>query len=178
MEVDVRETSREPVLSDSARWLGAEIEYREPQWWEDLLDQDLNEKVRIRLGSQLHYLARLGVTVDRDMLRTAIDEAIEHGGNVEDVAECGSDEIIYYLRVGSLIKVGYTTCYAQRVRSYPPDSVLLANESGDRALERKRHLQFRHSLARGREWFYPTADLIEHINSLRDEPLTASQLAA
>lgn len=174
----MRETSREPTLGDSARWLGAPQEEQEPRWWDDLLDDDLSEKARIRLGAQLHYLVRLGIEVSRPILRAAIDEAIEHAAAREDAPELDTDEIIYYLRVGSLVKIGYTSCYWQRVRSYPPDAVLLACEPGDRALELERHHQFGASLARGREWFYPTAEVIEHINSLRDEPLTPLQLAA
>lgn len=88
------------------------------------------------------------------------------------------DELIYYLRIGTLIKIGYTANLAQRLSAYPPHRILLATENGGRVAEKLRHQQFERHLAYGAEWFHPTAELIEHINALRPEPLTAEQLVA
>lgn len=45
-------------------------------------------------------------------------------------------------------------------------------------VETARHHQFQATKANRREWFHPSAELIEHINSLRETPLTAVELAA
>lgn len=74
---------------------------------------------------------------------------------------------VYYLRVGHLIKIGYSSDVAQRLRSYPPDTTLLVTEPGDFDLERQRHKEFNHALVGGREWFEPTPDLMAHIEVLQ-----------
>lgn len=60
---------------------------------------------------------------------------------------------IYYVRVGGLIKVGWTTKLADRVRSYGPDAVLLANYPGTRADEGALHRQLKPARYKGREWY-------------------------
>lgn len=87
-------------------------------------------------------------------------------------------DVVYYIRVDSLIKVGTTCRIRQRLAGYPPHAILLATEPGGQELEGQRHQQFRSDLASGREWFRPSVALIEHINSLREQPLTAADLAA
>lgn len=86
--------------------------------------------------------------------------------------------VVYYVRVGAVVKIGYTGRIGERMQGYPPHAVLLATEPGGLALEAQRHREYRASLAAGREWFHPSAALIEHINSLREQPLTAAELAA
>lgn len=86
--------------------------------------------------------------------------------------------VVYYVKVGQYIKIGWTGNLAQRLAAYPPYADLLATEDGDYELEAKRLLQFRATLMHGREWFRPSAALLKHINSLRDAPLTAEELAA
>jgi hypothetical protein len=78
----------------------------------------------------------------------------------------GWPAVVYYIRVGDLIKIGTTTSLLERVRAYPPDSQLLAVEPGAEAVEQRRHEQFAHLLAARREWFRPAADLMEHIDEL------------
>lgn len=74
--------------------------------------------------------------------------------------------IVYYLRVGDLIKIGRTTNLPQRMVQYPPTAVVLATEDGDVQLETRRLRQFNHHLQHGKEWFTPGADLLAHIDSL------------
>lgn len=85
---------------------------------------------------------------------------------------------VYYIRVGDLIKIGYSQNINARIRAYPPSSRLLAVEQGSKHLEYRRHAQFREALVHPKEWFRPTVELIAHINNLRDTPLTAADLAA
>jgi hypothetical protein len=75
--------------------------------------------------------------------------------------------VVYYLRIGNHIKIGYSANLSDRMRSYPPDAEVLATESGSKALEKARHQQFDHQLRLGREWFAPSLDLLTHIENLR-----------
>lgn len=86
--------------------------------------------------------------------------------------------VVYYIRVDTLIKIGYSGRVYARMKAYPPHAVLLATEPGNPDLERRRHNQFNRHLAAGREWFRPSPELIAHINSLREAPLTAEDFAA
>lgn len=74
---------------------------------------------------------------------------------------------VYYLKVGELIKIGTTKQKVKtRLRAYPPGSELLALERGGHHVEQRRHHQFSHLLARGKEWFHPGADLLDHMTKL------------
>lgn len=79
---------------------------------------------------------------------------------------------VYYMRINSRIKIGYTTNLRQRSRNYPPGTELLAVEPGDRHLESRRHAQFSRSLAQGREWFAESEDLAQHISALAEQYAT------
>lgn len=87
--------------------------------------------------------------------------------------------VVYYVRIGQLVKIGTTGQLATRLKAFPPDAVVLATEPGARELEHERHRQFHGTCATEQgEYFYPSAALIEHINSLREQPLTAADLTA
>lgn len=86
--------------------------------------------------------------------------------------------VVYYLRVGHLVKIGTTGDLVSRLRSYPPGTAVLATEPGSYPEEKRRLRQFAADRSDRAEWFRPSAALIEHINSLRDEPLTVADLAA
>lgn len=73
---------------------------------------------------------------------------------------------VYYVRVGDLIKIGYSSDVRRRLKAYPPDSVLLAVEPGPSSVEGERHGEFRAFLERGREWFRPSRQLLAHIEAL------------
>lgn len=74
---------------------------------------------------------------------------------------------VYYLLVDGFIKIGHATHVWERMRAYPPSSVLLAVEPGTTALERERHSRFAVHLAHGREWFRPNPELDAHIEDVR-----------
>lgn len=87
----------------------------------------------------------------------------------EEVAELKAELAqgwVYYLRVGDQIKIGFSSDVRRRLRSYPPGSELLAVEPGDKKLERRRHNEFFEWLAAGREWFEPSAELLQHTRDL------------
>lgn len=78
-------------------------------------------------------------------------------------------EVVYYLRRGDHIKIGYTTDLARRMKVLRPDE-LLAVEPGNLSLEMGRHHQFASSQVEhpdGHEWFDPTPDLLVHIERMR-----------
>lgn len=60
---------------------------------------------------------------------------------------------IYYVQLDGIIKVGWTTILAERIRSYGPKAVLLANYPGTRADETALHRQLAPVRFKGREWY-------------------------
>ena len=78
--------------------------------------------------------------------------------------------VVYWLQIGALIKVGFTTNLKARRASYPPDHRVLAVEpQATRSLEAKRKAQFRHLVVHGQEWLRPAPELFAHINILRPD---------
>lgn len=70
---------------------------------------------------------------------------------------------IYYVRVGSYIKIGWTSNLDGRMRQYPPGCELLAVHPGTRDEEKALHKRFAVWRSHGREW-YPLAPVIlEHV---------------
>lgn len=80
------------------------------------------------------------------------------------LASMGS--IVYYIRRGDLIKIGFTEDPAQRFSALLPDEIL-AFEPGGRNEETFRHRQFDHLRGRG-ENFRQAPELLEHIRSVRE----------
>lgn len=64
------------------------------------------------------------------------------------------DGDIYFVRTGGLIKVGWSAEVGQRLRAYPPGSVLLVVYPGTRQDETTLHQQLTPSRAHGREWYH------------------------
>lgn len=77
--------------------------------------------------------------------------------------------VIYYLRVGAYIKVGWTSDLEKRMRAYSPDSVLLATEPGTRKDEAKRHRLLAVHRTHGREWYAMTPSVMHHIEQVAAE---------
>lgn len=85
------------------------------------------------------------------------------------IASAPVDGIVYYLRSGGYIKIGWTSDLTKRMRAYSPDSLLLATEPGPRALEAKRHRMFAAHRTHGREWYALAPALTRHIDQLKAE---------
>lgn len=66
---------------------------------------------------------------------------------------------VYILRCGGYVKIGWTADLDKRMKSYQPDTVLLATMPGTRADEANLHKRFAHLRTHGREW-YPLAPQI------------------
>lgn len=75
--------------------------------------------------------------------------------------------IIYYLRFGDRIKIGFSRNVAQRLAAVPHDE-LIAYEPGPPELEKMRHQQFEELKVARREWFREGPELLSHIAMLRE----------
>ncbi|TFV90405.1 GIY-YIG nuclease family protein [Blastococcus sp. CT_GayMR16] len=158
--------------------LPAEAPQREPQPWDGIVESDLPGPIKARVAARCSYLQRIGVPITSELLDRVAD--VEHRDAARRTLQPVNEPVtVFYIRVGQLIKIGQTVDIASRLRAYPPNAVLLATEIGEhRELEAERHRQFRLDHAHRREWFHPSAALIAHINSLREQPLTPAELAA
>jgi hypothetical protein len=83
-------------------------------------------------------------------------------------ANVGTDGIVYYMRIGNRVKIGWTGNLKSRMKSINPEE-LLATEPGTRDKERQRHKQFEHLRVHG-EWFAMEESLLSHIDILRSSP--------
>jgi hypothetical protein len=77
-----------------------------------------------------------------------------------------TDGVVYYLRSGAYIKIGWSADLEKRMRAYTPDSILLAVEPGDRMLETRRHRMFAAHRTHGREWYAMVPALLHHIETI------------
>lgn len=76
-------------------------------------------------------------------------------------------DVVYYIQVGDLIKLGTTCNLSSRLRTYPPNAVVLATETGSFLRETERVEEFAEYLAGRREWFHMGPRLMAHIDRLR-----------
>lgn len=74
-------------------------------------------------------------------------------------------EVVYYMRIGNRIKIGWSTNLPLRLAAINPEE-LMATEPGNRVLERVRHDQFAELRTHG-EWFELNVRLTDHIAELR-----------
>lgn len=73
--------------------------------------------------------------------------------------------LVYYMRMGSLVKIGTSTNLAARCRSLNPEEVLTV-ESGGYPLEQRRHGEFSALRVHG-EWFRLEDPLVPYIQLLQ-----------
>jgi len=74
--------------------------------------------------------------------------------------------VVYYLRSGGYIKIGWASNLANRMKAYPPDSMLLAHHPGTRADEATMHRKFAVHRTHGREWYAMVPALTDHIRRI------------
>jgi hypothetical protein len=117
-----------------------------------------------------HLLAFLGPDLDPaavpgDVRAELLEQArrrADHGG-VPKTRKY--DPVVYYMRVGNRIKIGFTGDLIRRTQAVGPEEVL-ATEPGSFAIEKRRHNEFGeyHVI---NEWFAQGPRLLEHIVKLR-----------
>jgi hypothetical protein len=81
----------------------------------------------------------------------------------------GGDPVVYYVRIGDYIKIGFSTRLRNRLASLRADE-LLAVEPGGPEMERQRHKEFASErIDLRRENFRPSERLEAHIEAVRAE---------
>lgn len=89
---------------------------------------------------------------------------------------------VYYVRIGSHVKIGTTVDLRRRLRSFYVDhdpDLLLALEPGDGRVEAARHAQFRDERVYvNRELFNPSRRLLAHIDALNEAHHDARMMAS
>jgi hypothetical protein len=139
---------------------------------------DANDPNRTDILITLHRFELAGVEIDeraveiavaltRWHIRTAIERAAVQQQEIRARREEQEkrDCWVYYVRCGSLIKIGMTTNLRSRFASIRPNEVL-ATEPGGSILEAAMHRRFADARAGG-EYFHPSPPLQEHIKDLR-----------
>lgn len=119
-----------------------------------------------------HHLAMASAHNDLRVFRNRQDEEKARKEAARAArAEQAKHGTIYYLRVGSFIKIGWTSRdLAERMREYPPDSILLAIEPDlGRDAETRRHRKFAVHRTHGAEWYAMATPLMHHIKLLADK---------
>lgn len=107
------------------------------------------------------------ITIDvaRAVIRTCIEYRVYEDRKAEEKKR---GEVVYYMRLGDMVKIGWTTNLPKRTRTINPQEVM-ATEPGDMKLERQRHRQFADLRVHG-EWFRYEGPLIQWIQALREAP--------
>lgn len=78
------------------------------------------------------------------------------------------ESVVYYARIGDVIKIGFTTNLVERLRALRVQpGGLLAVEPGGRDVERSRHLEFADERYGAREDFAMSTRLMAHIEALQ-----------
>lgn len=105
-----------------------------------------------------------------DDMRKRREEAIRLGELATRERErIAAASVVYYVRTGRYIKIGYTADLRQRLYSLRLDpTAVLATEPGGRQLEAQRHEQFAEDRIGRREDFAPSLALLEHIRELTE----------
>jgi hypothetical protein len=124
-------------------------------------------KFREGLDDLLHKAWVLGETPTPEFLAEVYEAAATAAAdNPADAFEWARDRypvcpLVYYLKVGNRIKIGFSAHLDRRLQSLPVEEVL-GWEPGDRSLEAHRHRQFReHRTAR--EWFKDCPEIRAHV---------------
>jgi len=86
--------------------------------------------------------------------------------------EIAAGEVVYYMRIGNRVKIGWSTNLPSRLCDINPEE-LMVTEPGNRILERVRHDQFAELRSHG-EWFRLEDRLSAHIEELRRAEARAS----
>lgn len=123
-------------------------------------------------GMRMAQIAEWGITLTADDRRAINDRAAEDFAQRESkvreiisVDQPATGEVVYYLRFGDRVKIGYSSNLANRLKAIPHDELLIT-EPGTYALEAARHRQFRELRLTG-EWFDNVEPLAGHIAALQ-----------
>lgn len=128
-----------------------------------VLDEGLPQDAKDAAGGG-HVMSYLERKAMADEVQREQDQVEADRAHAEFMTKPGT---IYYLRVGDLVKVGYSADLTQRMKQYPPHAVLLAQHPGTRETERDMHQKLATKLAKGREWFKTCPEVEAHIETVK-----------
>lgn len=111
-----------------------------------------NERTRLRIASHEAFL----------------EKRAEKAWRRYEERQVANPGTIYYLRIGSEYKIGWTKNLYNRLRQYPPTAELLATEPGSREDERSLHLRFAPYRVAGREWYRKASAISRHIKAVAE----------
>lgn len=89
-----------------------------------------------------------------------------------DTNSLSTPGVVYVIRVGDLIKIGWTRSFNQRMYQLKPDA-MLHFQQGTRRDEYKLQAKFLDYLAKGREWFTCCPETVAMVEDLRLGKLAA-----
>lgn len=113
-------------------------------------DEDIARRI-IEWGREQYLLNRQGISEQHRNRFAMMNPDPEHA-------------VVYYMRVGDRVKIGWTTNIRKRLATLVPEE-LLATERGGFSVEKDRHRQF-DTLHTVGEWFRYEGALVDHINRL------------
>lgn len=99
----------------------------------------------------------------RERIEPHLDDINEHAVDRE-ANEPGRTSVVYFVRLGNRIKIGWSTNLAQRLSNLQPEEVL-AVIPGDTTLERELHRRFAKHRVVG-EWFEDCPSIRAYIAGL------------
>jgi hypothetical protein len=99
---------------------------------------------------------------------TAIEEELSRTRQKLSALQRWLREVVYFISMQGLIKVGYTKNFLQRMRAYGPCELLCVVEGG-RAEEALVHQTLRHDLHHGAEWYNDTEFVRQVITGMQDK---------
>ena len=112
-------------------------------------------------------------TQAEDSVMDAMANVLQHRDCLSPASrEPSGREVVYYLQVGEMIKIGTTKNLGHRLQSYPPNRRLLATEPGSYELEQRRIKEFSMYSISG-EWFHLNDAMIRHAAKLRRQAASA-----
>jgi hypothetical protein len=144
-----------PGCGESLMWWG-KLEHDRPNRRDSTMELPICDKHAAVVWNQLvtyHRKSRaLGAAI------ADVNEMVAARRKREDEADkvtfmAREDGHIYFIRLGGMIKVGWTRDLWQRVKSYGASAELLASYPATRSDETNLHRQLRPALAKGREWY-------------------------
>ena len=128
--------------------------------------EEVHQLVSVPIAERAHERRKRDDAAMADLLRRASEQS-------DRLAPAPDPEpkpsVIYYLQVMSHIKIGWTSNLEKRMKSYPPNSELLAVHPGTRADEQRLHKRFAAHRSHGKEWYPLVPPLLEHIKRMVDQ---------
>lgn len=125
----------------------------------DHCDPDVIERI-VTVGRADYEAHRASAATLADAAARELEQAA--------IAVPAPGEVVYYMRIGNRVKIGYSTNLTLRLQTINPEE-LMATEPGGASVEKRRHDEFRQLRTRG-EWFHLDGPLIQHIAALRTAP--------